>query len=550
MDSCVDRCCFGETLCKANGMMQINIAGFHKVCAEHYENIKYLDYLHCKYCRSVCKVTLDFLPATYQQEVLDTKACPTCFSKVESQYASLKSCGHIHCTQCMNNCKNIITTTTSRGKFSVCPNCSNSNCKEFELRCKHKGCLGCYSTECKECKKIAPKCKNCQKETRITVNLQCDHQGCENCFDSFCRQCNQSHSPYWNPNNTEKRCENCKYWSIPRKLECGHNGCLKCSAYSRECNDCKLFDKCSNCNDTNLSTTWRECTHRMCLNCSGKPQKCIKCFHHCRECKNYFNSYDLFENNSICTNCIKKHWQMQYCSNCKIKNDSASQRWENCPHLFCDRCNIPEKCKICFEKCLQCGNYTHNNELAQRKICIKCFDSFLNFEKCDICQTLKLNLKNLNCVHKICMDCQNQNRFCEVCNKKCMFCGSYSILRKLNCGHDACNACSKNEECLKCVFNTNNRSMNKVDNCFKCGFNKSVFGILLCGHSICLDCVDNEVKIFDYKCHHCSLTMNMNYCISCCEPYQWVMFEDLYYKKCCNKFFCGICRNFKEFHKC
>ena len=243
---------------------------------------------------------------------------------------------------------------------------------------------------------------------------------------------------------------------------------------------------------------------------------------------------------------------MKICSNCNNPHNSVSVRWPSCTHMFCVHCSrIPEKCKICYAKCLSCDQYTLRDQLCQEKIlCFQCNDRLKALEKCDFCHRLKYYLKAFNCYHKICTECEKQWRNCIICNKTCAFCGSRGILRKLRCGHEACNDCSKNEECVECVFSTRNRIIDKYEICFKCSLNKNVYGILLCGHSICRGCVDYEVLIFDYKCHFCSLGKNNNFCITHRVPYQWELYGELYYKKCCDKYFCIICRKFKEYHKC
>lgn len=561
MDFCDKKCCFGQAPCKSFGVNEINIAGNHKVCNLHFNDITFLQSLQCPYCDSVCKITLDCIPPS---------KCPTCQALKPKNQIEQKYCGHLHCNQCAHSCEKLIpikdpyefhqplmphksetsiskaynyqgvsrvnsiqnfnynspsTDMFSKDSIStlkICPNCGDKM-QEIKQKCGHVGCLGCYNLKpCIFCKlniqnevNTLP-CTNCGKLSK-EVKLRCGHQGCESCvFISDCKTCKTL-------KNTKKKCENCGEFSETIPFECQHNGCLKCC--QNPCNICYAKKN----EFYNMNRNMYENQVIKCPSCSMfKILILNNCGHHnCETC-----------------------WRMkkcQICANAKCQNcllNFPVYNWRGCSHKLCLKCSqSEEKCKSCYKRCNSCQKIKFLDLFKKSpKYCNDCFNSTLkSSSNCNFCNYNRLSIENKLEGKTICDDCV---KYLFEINAPpgtsvCKYCGEIGWSKKFNCGHECCSQCFKNTECYDCLANVKNiKKRNQSDICIYCKKQNDKYVKLLCNHPVCNKCYNKEFIHLDYRCRWCQLS---NKCIRCRKLAEWTNNGYTSIKTCCNLIICNKC---------
>lgn len=561
MDFCDIRCCFGQEPCKFFGTNAINIAGNHKVCNLHLNSITFLQSLHCPYCDSFCKITLDCIPPSL---------CPTCHEIKSEDQIQKKKCGHLHCDQCFKNCENLaslenpqkfnqpvlaqtsnksisdlrvnpnLSSTNSSqnfyslkpnmGNFSegsistlkICPNCGDKM-QEIKQKCGHTGCLGCYNHKpCIFCKLDVQRevnktaCKNCGKFSK-EVRLKCGHDGCDSCvFISDCRNCEKV---------KKKKCENCGEFDDIIPFECQHNGCLKCC--NKPCKICYASGGNYNLN--------RQSYHGQLIYCQScsMNKKLIKlnCGHYeCETCWNIIR----------CRVCVNNK-----CQNCLA--NFPYYEWKGCIHKLCLKCSqSEEKCKRCYKNCQYCHKFKNLQQFKlDPKFCNDCFKRVSSTSSnCSFCNYNRVSPASKLQGKTICDYCTEYlfNLNPPPGNNVCKYCGEIRGLKKFNCGHECCPQCWKNSECYTCLIDVKKlKESFHLGNCINCKKSTKKYLKLLCDHDICNKCYNKEYIHLDYRCRWCALSRKDIKCIRCRKLTAWENLGDISKKKCCFIDVCNKC---------
>lgn len=539
------------------------------------------------------------------------KKCNGCLNKC-NEYKKFP-CGHEGCNLCIvNNCTQCVTNKTLFNNF-FCANCQKP-VAGIILPCKHYLCDLCAkkSSQCLQCSSI--KCCKCSSTSKNLHRYPCNHTYCEACFKNskYCTKCYDTHQEkkkcqkcakesdakvdfncghftclecYQNIDYCEFCCKKCSYCSkfvFPFKiLSCNqHYACEKCFEINGKCGIC--METCSVCDIKQQRLIQNDCGHKICQKCKYANRLCRKCpIQNCAICKS--NDINLHYNScahKICNDCIRNRLLCNECfpvlrEQCSCCNRPFQDLKKlGCDHKACDFClQLNKKCSKCANSynqqnpiCMHCRKMEATREMVcNHKVCNNCFN---NKTKCQeennkdnefLCNSCKNNNPKFSaiCDHLICEDCKEETGNCAECvlkknNNICPHCLEHTKrLRLFSCKHYGCENCMKNPCCYNCYAKkiVKNNIINQ-NNCFKCNKISEDSILLMCTHSVCSECFNENFKHFRNMCPGCAMERPKK-CLNCSKTFVYDINGKTMNIHCCHKKLCLNCfSEEKIIHQC
>jgi hypothetical protein len=578
---------FCSTCCMKCGeessLVPVNYSGFHKVCPKHYASVKERIKDECQHCRSVViLVPFELLQTKIQDSTLPSDSSNSTTSIQSNLDPSMNVCNcelfSINCSTCMkkfcSNCERSLKESALcriccpeckkaaeiRSQeyclHSLCGKCSHSlecfecisnkyfcnNCdlvsNKVTLSCGHDGCLSCLPN--KNCKICEPKqCKNCNSECKSLMAFECGHMGCELCKSTYCLVCQPA-----------PQCSVCKSYQSEVIRACGHKGCSECSV-EQYCSYClRENTKCEMCEINRSGLKMQDCSHKRCSECltktcevchkneQGKPQAKMRVQKSCIFFSSvYSERIKLNRKHFNSTTClptskkIKTHKQKSNKSHCAACNSESKIIELACGHSICDPCfDLYKQCVSCY-KCSVCNFYLSSRDAkCGHQVCPQCLDRLNNCKSCSIDKTKE----------KKCPNCGN------ICNR----------LTEMTCGDYGCALCSHSQPCFRCFKQKRDVYISHKDSkqCAICSEFIDKYGILLCEHVVCLQCLELPIENLNYLCSKCVVEEpKKQMCRNCQRVAEWAdVSQKLLVKLCCGKYYCKNClKNIQsEDHEC